>query len=193
VAQSPDQAVEPTSRNYFVDEAGDGVLFDRKGRVIIGQEGCSRFFMLGVLDVPDPSRLTEALAALRKALLSDPYFRGVPSMQPQAGKTAAAFHATDDLPEVRREVFRVLQQTDVRFQAVVKHKEAVLDYVLSRNAASREYRYHPNELYDLMIRRLFKPLLHKHTLYGAATALRKAGGAVPCEHLGAVQSGGGHG
>jgi hypothetical protein len=37
----------PSTRHYFVDEADDGTLFDGKGRVIIGSEGCSRFFSLG--------------------------------------------------------------------------------------------------------------------------------------------------
>lgn len=172
MAQRSREPGEATARSYFVDEAGDGVLFDRKGRVIIGEEGCSRFFMLGVLDVPDPAGLTEALSALRTRLVNDPYFRGVPSMQPEGGKTAVAFHATDDLPEVRREIFGLLAQTDLRFQAAVKRKEAVVDYVLSRNAGPRPYRYHPNELYDLTVRRLFKPLLHTDTLYNVCFAKR---------------------
>ena len=32
-------------RYYFVDEAGDGNLFDAKGQAIIGTEGCSRYFI----------------------------------------------------------------------------------------------------------------------------------------------------
>ena len=42
-------------RYYFVDEGGDGILFSRKGKVLVGTEGCSRFFILGLLDVPNPS------------------------------------------------------------------------------------------------------------------------------------------
>lgn len=159
-------------RNYFVDEAGDGTLFNARGRVIVGDEGCSRTFMLGVLDVAAPAELAEALETLRAGLIADPYFRGVPSMQPETGKTAAAFHATDDLPEVRREVFSILAKADVSFQAVVKRKDVVLDYVLSRNAGSREYRYHPNELYDLTVRRLFKPLLHSDSQYNVCFSKR---------------------
>ena len=30
----------PSVRNYFVDEAGDGHLFNRQGRVIVGTKGC---------------------------------------------------------------------------------------------------------------------------------------------------------
>ena len=41
-----------TVRNYFVDEAGNGEIFDKKGRVIIGTEGCSHFFMMACLTLP---------------------------------------------------------------------------------------------------------------------------------------------
>jgi hypothetical protein len=164
----------PNGRNYYVDEAGDPILFDRKGNVIIGCPGCSRFFMLGLLDVPDPAELTHNLEDLRACLLADPYFRGVPSMQPAAKKTALAFHATDDLPEVRREVLALLASADLRFFAVVKRKQSVLQYVLSRNRLSPDYRYHPNELYDYMVRRLFKQRLHKDSAYNVWFATRGA-------------------
>ena len=73
-------------RHYFVDEGGDSTLFASRGRVIIDTEGCSRFFMLGLLDVADPVNLKQHLDDLRTHLLSDPYFKDVPSMQPQAQK-----------------------------------------------------------------------------------------------------------
>lgn len=113
----------------------------------MGTEGCSRYFTLGLLDVADPVELQIQIDALRARLLADPYFPGVPSMQPEAGKTAIAFHAKDDLPEVRREVFALLRDMDgLRFFAVVKDKRRVLADVRQRNAHDPHYRYHPNEL-----------------------------------------------
>jgi len=141
-------AAERLGRHYYVDEAGDPVLFGRRRTVVLGREGCSRYFTLGVLDVADPSRLASQLAGLRKRLLCDPYFADVPSMQPQAGKTALAFHAKDDLPEVRREVFRLLLRSEVRFFACVRDKRRVLEYVREREAHDAQYRYTPNELYE---------------------------------------------
>ena len=85
-------------RYYFVDEADDGTLFDRKGRVLVGQPVCSRYFMLGMLDVPRPAELSQALQDLRQRLLADPYFENVPSMQPAAKKTSLFFHAKDACP-----------------------------------------------------------------------------------------------
>ena len=107
-------------KHYFVDEAGDPVLFDGKGRVLIGTEGCSRYFAVGLLDVADAAKLAAELDQLRAGLLADPYFKNVPSMQPEARKTALYFHAKDDLPEVRREVFKLLQRHELKFSAVAR-------------------------------------------------------------------------
>jgi hypothetical protein len=141
----------PSTLHFFVDEAGDPALFDAKGRILVGQEGCSKTFI-----VVDPAALHAALEALRASLLADPYFRRVPSMQPERGKTALAFHAKDDVAEVRREVFRVLMGQDLRFYAVVRHKAALLDYVRQRNEREPRYRYRGDELYDTLVEELFR-------------------------------------
>ncbi len=151
--------------NYFVDEAGDSTLFDDRGRVLIGTPGCTRFFILGCLEIQIPQKLEQDLQTLRTQLAQDPYVKRAASMQPEAKKTALAFHATDDLPEVRREVYALLMEHPIRFFAVVRNKDKVLDYVRQRNQIEATYRYHPNELYDYMVRRLFKTRLHKEKHY----------------------------
>lgn len=159
-------------KHYFVDEAGDPVLFDGKGRVLVGTEGCSRYFAVGLLDVADTVRLSAELNRLRADLLADPYFKNVPSMQPETKKTALYFHAKDDLPEVRREVLKLLQRHELKFSAVVRDKQAVLDYVRARNEREAGYRYKADELYDHAVRRLFKERLHKHDGYTIRFAIR---------------------
>lgn len=150
---SPDS---PSTLHFFVDEAGDPTLSDARGRILVGQEGCSKTFILGKLDVGDPAALHAALEQLRADLLADPYFKRVPSMQVERGKTARAFHAKDDVPEVRREVFRVLMRFDLRFYGVVRHKAALLDYVRQRNDREAGYRYRGDELYDTLVEELFR-------------------------------------
>ncbi len=78
-------------KHYFVDEAGDPVLFGASGRVLVGSEGCSRYFAVGLLDVPDATALAADLNKLRATMLADPYFKDVPSMQPAAKKDRALF------------------------------------------------------------------------------------------------------
>ena len=152
-------------RHYFVDEAGDGTLFNRKGRMIVGTQGCSRFFILGLTDISEPDALARDLDDLRARLLANPYFKGVPSMQPDAHKTARAFHAKNDLPEIRREVFELLLRHKIRSYAIVRDKLKVIEYVRQRNEREPSYRYNPNELYDYLVRRLFKDRLHKDDEY----------------------------
>lgn len=164
----------PLICHCFVDEAGDATLFDKRGRSIIGSPGCSRFFILGLMDIEGVGALSNDLEELRRRLIADPYFRNVPSMQPPAKKTALFFHARDDVPEVRREVFALLMRHDLQFFAVVKNKLKVMEYVRQRNERDTQYRYHANELYDFMIRRLFKERLHKHDAYSIAFARRGA-------------------
>lgn len=159
-------------RHYFVDEHGDGTLFDRKGRVIVGTDGCSEYFALGVLDVSAPDELTKQLNALRESIIADPYFHGVESLKPERCKTARCFHAKDDLPEIRQQVFKVLAFQDVAFQAVVRSKHALVHQVRNSNKLSESYRYTPNRLYDEMVKRLFKNLLHKADGYRICFATR---------------------
>jgi hypothetical protein len=93
-------------------------------------------------------------------------------MQPERNKTASAFHAKDDVPEIRREVYSLLRSYDLKFYAVVRNKHKVVEYVRQRNEHDPIYRYHPNELYDFMVRRLFRDRLHKDDEYNICFAKR---------------------
>ena len=162
----------PAVHHYFVDEAGDPALFNVKGKQIAGTDGCSRFFILGNLDVSNPQQLADALNELRQKLLGDPYFAGVPSMSPAQQKTARMFHAKDDVAEVRREVFKLLLDFDVRFYAVVRDKRTIAEKVLAHNKNDPRYRYHPNQLYDRCVPPLFEGRLHQHESYRIVFARR---------------------
>lgn len=155
----------PVTRHYFVDEAGDPTLFNRKKRLIVGNDGSSKYFILGKADVENPTSVANGLEALRQRLLADPYFEGVPSMHPDQKKTAVGFHAKDDLPEVRREVFTFLADAPIRFYAVVRDKQVIGEKVLAENHKNSSYRYHPNQLYDRCVSQLFRERLHKDDGY----------------------------
>lgn len=146
---------------YYVDEAGDGVLFGPRGRDRLQDEGAHRFFMLGMVVCADDAQTSAHLAELRASLLGNPLYSGIPSMQPAAGKTTRAFHAKDDHPEIRSKVFDLIIGLDFKFYAVIKDMRKVREYVDRRNQMDSTYRYHPNELYDLTVRMLFKQRLHQ--------------------------------
>ena len=146
-----------TQLSYFVDEAGDTALFGRYGKVLIGTEAVSHFFIVGRLEVDDADALEADISALRAELLADPLLLAVPSMKADAGKTALFFHAKDDVPEVRHAVFKLLMRHDLRMSAVVKEKHHLLADVRGHEAANPKYRYKADghEIYDDLIARLF--------------------------------------
>lgn len=142
--------------HLFVDEAGTPDIFDAKGRNNIGQQGCSRYFFLGMLEVNDPPRLTEALKTLREQLLADPYFNSAESFKPERKKTALLLHAKDDLPEVRVKVFDLLRflGSELRFRAVVCDKQSIHQREVALREQTPGYRYNPDHLYDELARSL---------------------------------------
>jgi hypothetical protein len=156
----PSAPADPEAHHhYFVDEAGDLTLFDRRGRVIVGDEGVSRCFVVGAALVHDPAHLASQLEALRQDLLRDPYFASVPSMHPGAGKTALLFHAKDDVPEVRREVFRLLQGADVEVYAAFRRKRALAAELKAHFAATGE-KLGADRVYDQLVTTVFTDRLH---------------------------------
>lgn len=150
-------AQEPQTQWLFIDEAGDPTLFSGKGQPLVGSPGCSRYFILGKLEVEDPLVLSQALTALRQEMITDPYFAGVPSFDPTRQKTAIQFHAKNDLPEVRYQVLKQLAQYGpaLRFHAVVADKQALLQREMAQRQQDPRYRYNPDSIYDHLMQSLF--------------------------------------
>lgn len=151
---------EPQTQWLFIDEAGDPTLFNKRGRSLVGRDGCSNFFMIGKLEVDDPPALSQAMNDLRQELLADAYFAGVPSFQPERQKTAHLFHAKNDLPEVRYEVFKLLRAAgdDLRFHAVIYDKVALCQREIAKREKDASYRYRPDTIYDALMQSLFSKL-----------------------------------
>ena len=146
-------------KHFFVDEAGDLTFFSKK-KIIVGQEGCSNFFMVGAAEIVNPEEVEQKLIQLRADLLADAYFKGVPSMQPEANRTAIFFHANKDLPEVRREVFKVLLTCDVKVTIAVRRKQQMAEH-FQKMFQEKGKKFSDNQIYDDLISRVFKDRLHK--------------------------------
>ena len=158
-------------RHYFVDEAGDLSFFNKKGRIIVGQPGASKFFMVGVAQIADPEAVAWELRALRSRLMTHPRYKGIPSMQLKAKKTAIAFHAKDDYAEIREQVFELIQCFDIKVFVAIRSKAEMAD------AAKADFRIlgkklQQNAIYDDLIMRLFKNLLHKADIIQIVIARR---------------------
>lgn len=155
-------------RHYFVDEAGDLTLFNRRGKVIIGTEGCSKYFVLGCVLVENPHEIRQRLVSLKDSILMDPYLKGVPALK----KTKVAFHATDDCPEVKMTAYKFIKGLPIKFYAIIRRKDFLVEWVRKQNQFDIDWHYDKNKIYDACVKRLFKDRLHQ-TLVNHITFARR--------------------
>jgi len=139
--QEPDN----TTRYFFVDESGDSTFFDRQGNNIVGQPGCSKHLMLGYIRTEAPNQVRRSL---REEIANNPYFHGIRGLE----NTLKAFHAKNDSPEIRMEVYRLLSTLPVKGQFIFARKRL---RTFRKTFKSRE-----GAFYDHLVRLLFKRSLH---------------------------------
>jgi hypothetical protein len=141
---------QPKSRPmwYFVDEAGDPTFYSKRGKLIVGQPGCSPILILGFIQTPDPEPIRKAVRELQHQVVNDPYFQGRRSLR----HTAVAFHANKDLFEIRYLFFKLIASLDFGAKIIVARKieQIFIDYD-GRNQ---------NAFYDHVVSCLFKDVLH---------------------------------
>jgi len=107
----------------YLDEAGDTTFFGKGKTDIIGQNGVSKCFIIGMVKFKEPlHEIREKVIALQKSVCSDPYFKEVPSIQKKIAKGGYYFHATDDVPEVRKLFYDYIKTVNCSFEAVVGRK-----------------------------------------------------------------------
>jgi hypothetical protein len=107
----------------FLDEAGD-MTFYGKGRVpILGENGVSHCFILGMVQFHgDLLPIRQQLFKMQNDIPEHLYYKGVPSIEKRVKKGGFYFHAKDDLPELRKAFFDFIQTIDCSFYAVVARK-----------------------------------------------------------------------
>jgi hypothetical protein len=142
------QSSSQDQRYYFVDESGDPTFYDRHGDLIVGQQGCSPLLILGFIRTNDPVPLRKALNEVKEEIQKDSYLKGIPSMD----GTLLAFHAKNDVPEVREKVFKKIAQLDFKTQFVIGRK--------IERVFRKKHQANPHVFYDDLIKHLFKDQLH---------------------------------
>jgi hypothetical protein len=116
--------IEPPFKYHrFLDEAGDTTFYGKGKTQVIGSEGVSRCFILGMLKINEPlSEIRQRVLDLQNSIVNDPYFSGIPSITKKQAKMGYFLHAKDDIPEVRKMVFDLILSIDCSFEAVVARK-----------------------------------------------------------------------
>ena len=114
------------SNHRFLDEAGDSTFYGKGKRNIIGTNGVSNCFILGMVKFKQPLEpIRGKVRELQQLIVNDPYFN-VPSVRKKKDAGGYYFYATDDLPEIRKIFFDYIKSLDCSFEAVVGRKSIEL-------------------------------------------------------------------
>lgn len=149
---------------FFVDESGDPTFYDRKGRLIVGKEGCSKVILLGFIRTESPESIRKEISKLQLEIADDKYLLAIPSIK----KTLRGFHAKDDSPEIREKFFKLIVTLDFKAEFVVARK--IEDVFIKRHKRSEDV------FYDDLVAKLFQNKLHvsrKNLIYYAVRGSRK--------------------
>ena len=91
----------------FLDEAGDTAFYG-KGKInIVGRQGVSNTFILGMVKFREPLDVVRRkVIELQNDIAQDSFYKDIPSIEKKKNDKGFFFHATDDIPEVREKFFK---------------------------------------------------------------------------------------
>ena len=129
--------IEKTHR--FLDEVGDTTFFG-KGRVpVLGQNGVSLCFGLGMVKFHAPAAEVRGhIEALARSVEGDDYLNRIPSVVKRINAGGFYFHAKDDPPEVRERLFKWIRETECSLEMVVGRKIPAL-FARKHNGKDSEF------------------------------------------------------
>ena len=147
-----DKEPKVETSHRFLDEAGDPTFF-KKGRILaVGAPGISLAFSLGMVKFNSDLRPIRAeIRKLQDAVAQDEYLNRIPSVAKKIAQGGFYFHATDDPPEVRERMFRLIRSLDCSVEMVVARKIPAL--------FGKKHHHRDSEFYADLLSHLIKTKL----------------------------------
>lgn len=150
----PDKAATQTAEVYhrFLDETGDTTFYGKGRKLIVGQQGVSLSFGLGVLRIDRPlAEVRREVRALQEQVEADPLLNTIPSVQKRIASGGFFFHACKDSPDVRTVLFHYLRNLPCEAELVVARKIPTL---FEKQHHGREEEFYADLLAHLIKSRL---------------------------------------
>jgi hypothetical protein len=119
VAASP----KPEMFHHFLDETGDTTFYGKGRKVIVGQDGVSLIFGLGVVKIDcSLEKMRQEARALQTQVEADPLLNAIPSVQKRVASGGFFFRACEDTPDVRAVLLQCLRELPCEAEVVVARK-----------------------------------------------------------------------
>lgn len=72
--------MKPNDCYFFVDESGDPTFYDKRGNLIVGEQGCSKILLLGFIKTANPSILRSQVRRFHQFVVNNPEYQQIPSL-----------------------------------------------------------------------------------------------------------------
>ncbi|HKI69840.1 MAG TPA: hypothetical protein VKA67_09645 [Verrucomicrobiae bacterium] len=129
----------PEVHHRFLDETGDTTFYGKGRKLIIGQDGVSLTFGLGLVRIDCPlADVRREVQALQAQVEADPLLNTIPSVQKRIASGGFFFHACKDTPDVRAVLLRYLRELPCKADMVVARKIPAL-FVKQHNGREEEF------------------------------------------------------
>ena len=139
----------------FLDESGDTTFFGKRNKMIVGENGVSLSFIIGMVKFKSNlDDIRNQVINLQKEIEEDEYYKDIPSIKKSILKGGYFFHAKNDIPEIREKFFRFIKSIDCSFEAIVARK---IPDLYQRKHESKE-----TVFYADLLSHLLKNKLEKH-------------------------------
>lgn len=107
----------------FIDEVGDTTFYGSGKRLILGSEGVSLTFGIGIVRIDRPlHEVRSEIIALQKQVEADPLLNTIPSVIKRTQRGGFFFHASKDMPEVRSIFLRYLRDLPCEAEVAIARK-----------------------------------------------------------------------
>jgi hypothetical protein len=142
----------PEVHHRFLDETGDTTFYGKGRKLIIGKQGVSLSFGLGVVRIDRPlEEVRREVRALQTQVENDPLLNTIPSVQKRVASGGFYFHACKDSPDVRAVLLRYLRELKCEAEVVVARKIPAL---FEKQHHGREEEFYADLLAHLIKNRL---------------------------------------
>lgn len=114
---------QPETKHRFLDETGDTTFYGKGKTLIVGQDGVSLSFELGIVRIDKPlAEVRNEIVALQQSVESDRLLNPIPSVQKRVQSGGFYFHASKDTPDVRAVFLRYLHELPCEAEVVIARK-----------------------------------------------------------------------
>lgn len=136
----------------FLDETGDTTFYGEGKKLILGQDGVSRSFGMGIVRIDrTASQVRSEVQTLQRQIEEDPLLNVIPSVAKRIRSGGFFFHACKDTPDVRAVLLRYIWSLPCAAEVVIGRKIPTL---FVRQHHGKEEEFYADMLSHLLKRRM---------------------------------------